>query len=188
MRRDEEIVGQAHRLPLLMMASGALALQILFFCGCATPQQKTARQQERYSAAKQSFDNTTKLYHLPSADAKGAERDKLLAQAAAGYEQLLGQFPEQSNWCAQSLRSLGNVRASQGRLTEAVKLYASVAEHYPHEDWEILQAWKSAADLLWDAGREAEAKQFYTQIVTRFDVADAPAIVKTIVRGSRSRL
>src|SRR3989442_22360 len=183
--RNAGIVGQALRLPLLIMASGALALQ---FFGCATAQQKATRQHERYSAAKNLFSQTTKLYHLPSADATGPGKEKLLAQAAAGYDQLIRQFPDQPNWSAQALRSLGNVRVAQGKLDEAVKLYARVAERYPHEDWEILQAWKSAADLLWEAGRQAEAKKFYQQIVTRFDVADAPAVVKTIVRGSKSRL
>ncbi len=109
------------------------------------------------------------------------------AEAAAGYRRVLRQHPDQPYWCAQALRSLGNVRAAQGRPDEAVKLYRQVGERYPQQDWEVLQAWKSAADLLWEAGRQEEARQFYRQIVRRFDVPDAPAVVQTVVRAARAR-
>lgn len=165
-----------------------VALAALIVCGCQTPQQKAARQQQRSAAAKQLFDQTTKQSHLPSAEAKSASREKLLAQAATGYEQLLRQYRDQPFWCAQALRSLANVRAEQGRLDAAVNLYTQVGARYPHDGWEVLQAWKSAGDQLWDAGRQAEAKKFYQQIVTRFDQPDAPAVMKTIVKGSKSRL
>jgi len=121
----------------------------------------------------------------------GCATDKtatLLQQAAAGYEELLRRYPDQQGWCAQALRSLGNVRTEQGRLDDAVRLYDRVAERYPRQDWEVLQAWKSAADLLWDAGRRAEAKAFYQKVVDRFDTASAPAVVKAALRGSKVRL
>jgi predicted negative regulator of RcsB-dependent stress response len=69
-----------------------------------------------------------------------------------------------------------------------VKLYRRVGEQYPQQDWEVLQAWKSAGDLLWDAGRKDEARQFYRQIVTRFDQPDASAVVQMVVRVARNRL
>lgn len=186
---DHKSVPQRHRGCRVSVFSTSLRLLCAgFLIGCASPQQKAARQQEHFTAAKTLFDQTTKQFHLPSADAAGAARDKLLAQAAAGYEQVLRQYPDQSNWSAQSLRSLGNVCAAQGKLDEAVKDYARVAERYPREDWEIIQAWKSAADLLSDAGRLAEAKTYYQKIITRFDTPGASAVVKTIVRGSKSRL
>jgi tetratricopeptide (TPR) repeat protein len=164
----------------MALASSALALQL---CGCAT-----APKPDRAAAAKALFDQTVKQYHLPSAQAQGAEKTKLLDQAAAGYQKILREYRDLPAWCAPALRSLGNVRAEQGRLDEAVKLYSAVGKDYPKQDWEILQAWKSAADLLWDAGRQTEAMPFYKKIVQRFDVPDAPAVVKAIVRGSRSRL
>jgi TolA-binding protein len=80
------------------------------------------------------------------------------------------------------------VRAEQGRLDDAIQLYASVADWYVHEDWEILQVWKSAADLLWDAGRQDEARKFYRQIIQRFDNAEAPAIVQSVVRAAKRRV
>jgi len=117
-----------------------------------------------------------------------AHSNRQFDTAAAGYERILRQYPDQPALCAQALRSLGNVRAMQGRLDDAVKLYRRVGTKYPACDWEVLQAWKSAADLLWDAGRKIEARQFYRQIVERFDQPDAPAVTKLISQASRNRL
>jgi hypothetical protein len=49
-------------------------------------------------------------------------------------------------------------------------------------------AWKSAADLLWEAGRKEEAKGFYRKILVRYDLPEAPQVEKMIVRGSKLRL
>ena len=156
---------------------------LVLLVGCAT-----GSKIDRSTGAKTLFAQTVKQYHLPSADAKGGERDKLLTSAAAGYTKLLRMYADQQYWCAQALRSLANVRVEQGRLDDAVKMYRQVAEKYPDFDWEVLQAWKTAADLLWNAGRQADAKPFYQQIVTRFDKPDAPAVYKTIVRAAKARL
>jgi tetratricopeptide (TPR) repeat protein len=123
-----------------------LPILLITFIGCK--QSPPAPSPERYTAAKALFDQAAKEFHNPSAEKIGAERDRLLGQAAAAYEQLLKDYPEQTNWCAQALRSLGSVRAAQGRTNDAVKLFAQVAERYPAQDWEIIQAWKAAGDLL----------------------------------------
>jgi TolA-binding protein len=170
------------------IAPWLLLVAILTGCLTQTAQQKAAVVEQHAASAKTLFDNTTKLYHLPSAEATGAAKEKLLQQAAAGYEQLLKQFPDQPAWCAKALRSLGNVRATQGQFNEAVMMYKAVAVRYPHNDWEVLQAWKSAGDLLWDANRHDEAKTFYDKIVKRFDIPDQPPVVKTVVRGAKARL
>ena len=86
------------------------------------------------------------------------------------------------------MRNLGNIRAAQTNVNEAVKLYADVEKKYPQQEWEVLMSWKSAADLLWDAGRHDEARVFYQKIVKRFDVPNASQVTKMAVRGSRSRL
>jgi tetratricopeptide (TPR) repeat protein len=163
-----------------------IAVTLAVSTGCSTGSRETPQQNE--TNARALFEETTKNYHLPSAEAQGAERDRLLSEAANGYERLLKLYPKQTHVCAQALRSLGNVRASQGRLDDAVKLYAKVARDYPTEDWEIVSAWKSAGDLLAEAGRMPEATPYYEKILERFDKPDATAIVKTIVRGSRARL
>src|SRR5438552_15917632 len=139
------------------MARTLLASARLLLAGCAAPRQ------DRNAGAKALFEQTVKQYHLPSADAQGPARQRLLDQAAGGYERLLKTYRDQPYWCAQALRSLGNVRAEQGRLDDAVRLFTRVGERYPNEDWEVLQAWKSASDLLWEAHRHAEAKVFYAE-------------------------
>lgn len=158
---------------------------LLALAGCSSPKESP---QQRADEARALFDQTTKDNHLPSADAHGVERDRLLGQAATGYEQLLKRYPEQTHACAQATRSLANVRATQGRLDDAVKLYAAVAHKHPAEDFEILMSWKTAADLLADAGRATESKPYYERIIARFDKPDGAAVAKTIVRGSRARL
>ena len=168
-------------LGLVLLLTGMLAVS-----GCSS--RATAPTVDSTVAAKDLFDQVTRDYHLPSADAQGAAKAKLLQQAAAGYDNLLRKYPDSTPWAAQSLRSLGNIRAEQGKLDDAVRVYASVVTRYPMADWEILQAWKSAADLLWDANRHAEAKTFYQKIVTRFDTPSASAVIKTIVRASQNRL
>jgi len=162
-------VGQALRLPLLAIAaSGALALQ--FLAGCATPQV------DRPAAAQQIFSAAVK-----------AHNDREFDAAAAGYERILRQYRDQPGWCAPALRSLGNVRAAQGQLAESIRLYDRVGREYATYDWEVLQAWKTAADLLWDAGREPAARVYYARIVQRFDKPAEPAVVQTIVRAAKSR-
>jgi len=155
---------------------------ILFVFGCATPPNP-----DHATAAKTLFEATVRNFHFPSATATGSVRDQLLRDAAIGYEHVLRDYPDQDSWCAKSLRSLANVRAEQGRLDAAVQLYARVAQKYPHQDWEVLIAWKTAADLLWDAGRQPEARGFYRQIVTRFDSPGAPPVIKTIVHTATTR-
>ena len=156
---------------------------LLVLAGCAT-----APDPARDSAAKKLFETTARDYHFPSVLAAGLEHDRLLREAAAGYERVLQQYPDQDDWCAKALRSLANVRAAQGQLDAAVQLYARVAEKHPQQDWEILQAWKSAADLLWDAGRPGAAQKFYRLIVTRFDQPAAPPVVRLIVHTAKVRL
>src|ERR1043166_5898332 len=122
------------RFPLRVSVPPWLILPlIIVVVGCAN--HKSATPQERSAAARELFDHTTKLYHLPSATAQGMERERLLEQAAAGYRQLLQRYPDQPFWCARALRSLGNVRAEEGKLDEAFKLYDRVAKKYSQEDW-----------------------------------------------------
>ena len=127
-------------------------------------------------------------FHARSAEATGPERDRLLNEAALRYNELLKNFPTETNLCAQALRALGSIHATRGQTNEAVKLYAAVGEKYPSQDWEVLQAWKAAGDLRWDGHRREDAKQFYAKIVERFGKNDAPQIIQTVVRGSKARL
>jgi len=173
------------RLGFRLSACGFQALLLLLLASCDSRPRTPA---QRADAAKALFEQATKQFHIPSAEAKGAEQLKLQNRAAATYQELLNKYPEQGYWAAQALRSLANLRAAQTNLDTAVKLYATVEQKYPQQEWEVLAAWKSAADLLWDAGRRDEARTFYERIVARFDKAGAPAVIQTVVRGSKSRL
>jgi TolA-binding protein len=173
------------RLSSIVLLSIAVPLAALSFVGC---QPKTEPAAKPAGNGRDFFEQTIKEFHHPAAEARGAERERLLNATAVRYEQLLSTHREESDLCAQALLGLGNIRALQGRTNEAVQLYASVSEKYPGRDWEVLQAWKSAGDLLWDANRHDDARKYYARIVERFDRADAPMITKSVVRGSRSRL
>ena len=161
---------------------------MMLLLGCATPERKAAEQQLRHTAAKDLFEQAAKRYDLPAADLQGAEKMRLLDLAAAGYEKVLKQYPDEKFWCAQALRSLGNVRAVQGRLDDAVKIWVRVEKEYPQQDWEVLLAWRSAANQLWDAGRKDEAREFYRKIVEQFDNGVEPTVIRLIVQGAKPRL
>lgn len=161
--------------------SAACALCLLTACGDSQPKPPPPSAQALFGQASTNF-------HLPSAEAKGPEKVRLLEQAAAAYEALLRAYPDDAYWAAQALRNLGNVRAAQGRINEAVKLYTSVEQRYPQQRWEVLAALKSAADLLWDAGRRGETKGLCQKIVAQFDRSEATQIEKTIIRGAQARL
>jgi tetratricopeptide (TPR) repeat protein len=161
-------------------------LATLLVAGCSS--KSTETPQQRAEAARRLFEETVKQYHQPSASAQGAEAEKLREQALRGYAEVLEKYPEQTKWAAQALRSTGNLRVVQGRLDDAVRCYADLEKRFPAEEWEILQAWKCAADTLWDANRRGEALSFYRKIIQRFDQPAAPPIYQTIVRGSKARL
>src|SRR5437867_1341618 len=147
----------------------AAAICVVVITGCgrdATPLASAGRQQrgdptQRYESARALFERASRDYHIPSAQARGEERRTLEQQAARLYGDVVTNYGDQPLWASQALRSLANIRASQTNVTEAVKLYAQVAERFPQQDFEVLMAWKSAADLLSDCGRHTEAKAFY---------------------------
>ena len=153
------------------MARTPLTSLLILLVGC-----NTSPHDNSGTSAKALFEQSVALH-----------QEHEFSSAAAGYERLLKTYRDQPYWCAQALRSLGSIRAAQGKLDAAVKLYRQVGEEYPQQDWEVLQAWKSAGDLLWDAGRKDEARVFYQQIVERFDRPDAPAVVISVVRAAQKR-
>jgi TolA-binding protein len=144
--------------------------------------------QQRAEAAKALFEKTTKNFHIPSAEAVGTEKTRLQEETASGYRELLRKYPDQKIYAAQAERSLGNIRAAQGKIDEAVRHYSAVGSQYPRQEWEVLMAWKSAADLLWESGRKPEAVPFYKKIVNRFDTADASSVIKIAVHASKARV
>jgi hypothetical protein len=165
-----------------------LALLVGGLVGCAGCRQKTETPQQRYEAARAVYEQTTKDLHLPSASATGREQKRLQTEAARAYEELLKRYPEQEYWCAKSLCSLGNLHAAQTNYAAALRCWAEVSTKYPRAEWEVLTALKSAADLEWDTGHQAQARVLYQKLVSEFDRTNAPAVVRTILRGSRLKL
>ena len=165
--------------------SALLVCGLLGFAGC---RQKTEAPQQRYEAARALYEQTLKDLHLPSASVTGREQKRLQTEAARAYEELLKRYPEQEYWCAKALCGLGNLHAAQTNHAAALRCWAEVTAKYPRAEWEVLTALKSAADLEWDAGHQAEARVLYQKLVAEFDRTNAPAVVRTIVRGSRLKL
>jgi tetratricopeptide (TPR) repeat protein len=178
---------------LIRSKSGSITGAILLFAivgflsGCGRPAESTVALSGGASA-KELFERVTKEFHIPSAEAKGAEKLRLQTQATAGYHELLKRFPNDEYWAAQAVRSLGNIYAAQTNIDAAVREYRQVGTGYPKQEWEVVMAWKSAADLLWEAGHQTQARQFYQEIISRFDNPEAAQVVKMVVRGSKERL
>lgn len=171
-----------------VIAVCALAIGLLAGCSQRTSTCIVESPQQRYAAAKALFEKASRDFHIPSAQARGLERAKLEDQALAAYTDLARAYSDQPIWAAQALRSLGNIHAARTNLTEAVDAYARVAEKFPRQDFEVLMAWKSAGDLLSDAGKSDEGKVYYEKLLVRFDKPDALPIVQSVVRGAKARL
>lgn len=174
--------------PPNILALAALASGLLAGCGDKPVPPTSTSPHQRYEAAKALFEKASREFHIPSAQARGAERAQLEDRAIAVYANLARQYSDQPIWAAQALRSLGNLHAARTNLTEAVRAYSQVAEKFPAQDFEVLMAWKSAGDLLSDARKSAEGKIYYAKLLARFDKPDALPIVQSVVRGAKSRL
>ena len=164
--------------------AGSAFLIFVLVAGCQV--QSKAPKTDRAAAAKDLFQRGLRN-HLLSAEGKN-DRTALLQAATKDYAETVKSYSDQTRWAAQAMRSLGNVRAEEQKIDDAVKLFSAVATKFPTEDWEVLQAWKSAADLLWESGRKDEAKVFYGKIVGRFRDTEDSALMKLIVQASKRRI
>ena len=183
-RRRVPCTRSSARPPRLIAQFASLLLVVLGAVGC----RDSSPPRVSSADARILLDETARDFHNASAAAAGAERQRLLEEAAQRYRDIQKRFPEQEDVAAEALRGLGSVYASLGNLDEAVKHYEKVEERYPGRDWEVLQAWKAAGDLLWEAGRRDEARKYYSRIIDRFDSTDGPAIIQQVVRGARARM
>jgi len=185
-QQKPHIEQRVHSNPFVLVLLGILLASLIPGCGHRETQNSAVVSAP--GSPKEIFEKVSKEFHIPSAEAKGTEKLRLQSAAAAGYQDLLKRFPNDEYWAAQARRSLGNIYSAQTNLDAAVREYELVNTRYPKQEWEVLMAWKSAADLYWEANRRAEANQFYRKIVERFDRAEAAQIVKSVVRGSKLRL
>jgi tetratricopeptide (TPR) repeat protein len=172
-------------IPSLCRLLAVLLCAAFLVTGCTRKPQTRAGD---YALAKALFEETSKRFHIPSADAAGAERLRLQKLAEAGYGKVLKLYPAEDYWAAQAARNLGNIYAAQTNVDAAIQQFVQVERNYPRREWEVLMALKSAADLLWENGRFEEARPFYGKIVQQFDRPDSSQVVLTVVRGSKHRL
>src|ERR1051325_4110783 len=97
-----------------------VACTVLLATACA---RKPQSRIEDYALAKALFDQTSREFHTPSADATGAEKLRLQKLAEAGYKNVLKLYPGEDYWAAQATRSLGNLYAAQTNVNAAVKQF-----------------------------------------------------------------
>ena len=170
---------------------GGLLLQsslVILLNGCSSRPERPVVSVSPALSSQATYDSVATNLHRAAAEARGAERERLLTQAAAGYQNVLKQFPSATKVCLLATRALANVRALQGRLDESVRLHLSVTNSPAAGDMDRLMALKIAGDLLWDAGRLKDAKPLYEQLVERFGKPGSSQLNQLIVRGARSRL
>src|SRR3954471_487917 len=88
------------RLSALARLALSLALIGMLLVACSRRLQPADSAAERSEAAKALFDQTTRSFHIPSAEAKGAEKRHLQEEAIRGYARLVKEYPEQEYWAA----------------------------------------------------------------------------------------
>lgn len=161
-----------------------LAAALLGSCSSPKPAMDQRAREARYE-----FNRVVREYHVPMSEATNdLERGVWMTNALAGYEAICRDFGDQAKWAAQSLRSMGNVYLAQGDRARALRCYDQVGRDYPGEHWEVIQAWKSAGDLLWDSGMKSEGAKYFSLIVQTYAGMDEPPMFKTLVEISRDRL
>ena len=171
-----------------MVAPAAFALSLLALlpCGCAssgpTPAQRDAEARYHYNQA-------MRLYRVPTADASNeVDRVVLLDAAAKEYARLAHVYRDVPRFASASWRSLGMIQLARGELREALTALEQVGRLYPDQHWEVIQAWKAAADALWNARHRAEAALYYRQIVSVYGKPGQPPMFDTLVVIARARL
>ena len=174
-------VGRSFRLGLLgAFFLGALAP------GCST----TPSPSERERQARFAFNQAMRVHQLPVGDATNAvERATLMDQTASAYAKVEQDYRDVPRWAAAALRCQGQANLERGQVKAALACFDQVGRRYPGEHWEVIQAWKAAADTLWVAHQQSEARLYYRQIVTTYGGKTGhPPMFDTIVTVARSRL
>lgn len=154
--------------------------------GCKTP---TDGGVQRDAKARFEFNRIMRERMVPAGDATNvAERLVMLDEAAQEYETFERDYRDQPRWAAKALRTLGQLQLRRGQVKQALDCFELVGQRYPNEHWEVIQAWKEAADVLWQQEQRGEASVYYNQIVTTYGRSGQPAMFETLVNISRARL
>lgn len=154
--------------------------------GCATaPGGAHAREPK----AKFEYNRIMREYRVPAEEATNeVERVAMLDQVAQAYADFSQEYADVPRWAAAALRARGQIHVVRGQFQDALACFEQVGQRYPQEHWEVIQAWKEAADLLWETQHRGEAVLYYRQIVQTYDRPGQPPMFGTLVDIARSRL
>ena len=163
-----------------------MGMAALVCAGCLSPHGDVAK---RASQAKFEFNRIVREYQVPAGDATNAvQRGAYLTNAVTAFRALAERYPDQPQWAAQSMRCIANIHRAEGRRAEALATYEQLVHRYPGEHWEVIQAWKSCGDLLWDSRMKELAREYYRQIVDTYGGPGQPPMFDTLVHIARQRL
>ena len=163
-----------------------MAVGFLVWMGCSTtPDQASNRE----AKARYEYNRIMREYRVPAEEATNeVERVAMLDQVAAAYLEFTQEYGDVPRWSAAALRSLGQVHLERGEFKEALASFEQVGQRYPQEHWEVIQAWKEAADMLWETRHRGEAVLYYRQMVDTYDRPGQPPMFETLVNIARLRL
>lgn len=180
-----------HKFARGWLVSAALVGLVGGGLGCAhgADPAKGAGVSARESKARYEYNRVIRQYQLPALDATNAvERVAMLDQTAFELEAMARTYADVPQWAAAALRTLGTIHIQRGQLKDGLACFEQVGQRYPQEHWEVIQAWKDAADTLWETHHRGEARLYYRQIVNTYDRPGQPPMFATIVRVARDRL
>lgn len=164
----------------------AAVVVAVWAAGCATSPDQGA---QRLSKARFEYNRIMREFRVPAEEATNdVQRLAMLEQAAVEYLQFTQNYGDCAPLAAAALRSLGQIHLALGEGKEALSCFEQVGQRYPQEHWEVIQAWKQAADTLWETRHRGEATLYYQQIVTTYDRPGQPPMFETVVNIARSRL
>lgn len=160
-------------------------LPVALLISCATqPPQKSIESKAQYE-----FNRIVRTYQIPAAESTNAvERAALLHEAFLAYGALITNYPTARPWAARSLLAVAELHAERGDLAKALNAYDLIPTLYPDDEWEVIQAWRAAADLHWRARHYAPALERYFNIVRRFDRPGLSPAFAAHVRHARDRI
>lgn len=139
--------------------------------------------------ARYEYNRIVRQFQVPRGDSTNAlERAALLDKSLQELQNLRNEYPDATPWVAMALRQTGEIYVERGQEKEAVRAFTLVGVYYMGEDWEVIQAWKAAGDLLWSNGKKEAALPYYRDIVQRFARPGQPDLYDTIVRIAQDRI
>lgn len=163
-----------------------LVAGLLVWAGCSTTPSHSS---DREAKARFEYNRIMREFRVPAEEATNdVTRVAMLDQVAEAYLEFTQEYGDVPRWAAAALRSLGQVHLERGEFRDALASFEQVGQRYPQEHWEVIQAWKEAADMLWETRHRGEAVLYYQQIVDTYDRPGQPPMFETLVNIARLRL